>query len=229
VPNDVLIKENPELAAKYQEKCVAEQRSFDVAWELLMHDTFKLLRDNICGSQAGEMKRFRQLLVQTVLATDFFDPELSAKRKLRWEKAFGERENEQKRMSFVNFRVMDARNESNRKATIVLEYIIQASDIAHTMQHWHIFRKWNEKLFQEKYKAFKKGRTDKDPSETWFREELQFFDNYVIPLAMKLKECGVFGASSDEYLNYAQQNRAEWEAKGKNLVEHTYKDIAAAS
>lgn len=217
------------MAAKYQEKCVAEQRSFDVAWDLLMHDTFKMLRDTICGSQAGEMKRFRQLLVQTVLATDFFDPEISAQRKLRWEKAFGEGENEQKRMSFVNFRGMDTRNQSNRKATIVLEYIIQASDIAHTMQHWHIFRKWNEKLFQEKYNAFKKGRTDKDPSETWYREELQFFDNYVIPLAMKLKECGVFGASSDEYLNYAQQNRAEWEAKGKDLVEHTYKDVAAAS
>jgi 3'5'-cyclic nucleotide phosphodiesterase len=31
---------------------------------------------------------------------------------------------------------------TNRKATIVIEHIIQASDIAHTMQHWHIYRKW---------------------------------------------------------------------------------------
>lgn len=37
--------------------------------------------------------------------------------------------------------------------------------------------------------------------------ELGFFDNYVIPLAKKLKECGVFGVSSDEYLNYALENR----------------------
>ena len=28
----------------------------------------------------------------------------------------------------------------NRKATIVLEHIIQASDVSHTMQHWHVYR-----------------------------------------------------------------------------------------
>jgi C-terminal processing protease CtpA/Prc len=47
---------------------------------------------------------------------------------------------------------------------------------------------------------------------------LWFYDNYVIALAKKLKECGVFGVSSDEYLNYAIQNRNEWERKGKQCV-----------
>jgi hypothetical protein len=28
----------------------------------------------------------------------------------------------------------------HRKATIVLEHIIQASDVAHTMQHWYVNR-----------------------------------------------------------------------------------------
>jgi hypothetical protein len=37
-------------------------------------------------------------------------------------------------------------------------------------------------------------------------------------LAKKLKECGVFGVSSDEYLNYAMQNRAEWAARGEELM-----------
>jgi hypothetical protein len=37
-------------------------------------------------------------------------------------------------------------------------------------------------------------------------------------LAKKLKDCGVFGVSSDEYLNYAEKNRAEWEAKGEEVV-----------
>jgi hypothetical protein len=41
---------------------------------------------------------------------------------------------------------------SNRKATIVVEHLIQTSDVAHTMQHWHVFVKWNERLFQEMYK-----------------------------------------------------------------------------
>ncbi len=40
----------------------------------------------------------------------------------------------------------------------------------------------------------------------------------MIPLAGKLKECGVFGVSSDEYLNYALENRREWAAKGEDVV-----------
>jgi hypothetical protein len=32
------------------------------------------------------------------------------------------------------------------------------------------------------------------------------FDNYLIPFAMKLKECGVLGVASAECLNYAMQN-----------------------
>jgi hypothetical protein len=36
-------------------------------------------------------------------------------------------------------------------------------------------------------------------------------------LAKKLKECGVFGVSSAEYLNYAMENRDEWERKGQEV------------
>ena len=49
--------------------------------------------------------------------------------------------------------------------------------------------------------------------------EMGFFDFYVIPLARKLKECGVFGVSSDEYLQYALENRREWEMKCKDVSE----------
>ena len=45
-----------------------------------------------------------------------------------------------------------------------------------------------------------------------------FFDHYIIPLAKKLKHCGVFGVSSAEYLNYAMQNRKEWEDRGQQIV-----------
>ena len=33
-----------------------------------------------------------------------------------------------------------------------------------------------------------------------------------------MKECGVFGVSSGEYLGYALKNREEWEAKGERVV-----------
>eukprot|EP00339_Tiarina_fusa_P000166 CAMPEP_0117052962 /NCGR_PEP_ID=MMETSP0472-20121206/36617_1 /TAXON_ID=693140 ORGANISM="Tiarina fusus, Strain LIS" /NCGR_SAMPLE_ID=MMETSP0472 /ASSEMBLY_ACC=CAM_ASM_000603 /LENGTH=121 /DNA_ID=CAMNT_0004767805 /DNA_START=9 /DNA_END=374 /DNA_ORIENTATION=+ len=87
------------------------------------------------------------------------------------------------------------------------------------MQHWHIYQRWNQRLFNEMYGAFKEGRADKDPSEGWYQGELWFFDQYVIPLAKKLKECGVFGVSSDEYLKYALDNRSEWAAKGDTIVQ----------
>ena len=68
------------------------------------------------------------------------------------------------------------------------------------------------------YRAYEAGRMAKDPSEGWYKGELWFFDNYVIPLSKKLDECNVFGVSSDEVLNYAMQNRTEWEAKGEGIV-----------
>lgn len=81
------------------------------------------------------------------------------------------------------------------------------------VQHWYIYRQWNARLFQELYAAYKAGRASKDPSEFWYQGEIGFFDFYIIPLAKKLADCGVFGVSSDEYLNYAVKNRNEWEAK----------------
>jgi hypothetical protein len=69
------------------------------------------------------------------------------------------------------------------------------------------------------HRAYKAGRMAKDPSTFWYQGELGFFDNYVIPLAEKMKDCGVFGVSSDEYLNYALQNRNEWEQRGQEIVE----------
>jgi hypothetical protein len=154
------------------------------------------------------MKRFRQLLVNSVMATDILDEDLGMTRKKRWNKAFQEApEEEGSQMEDIN-----------RKATIVIEHLIQASDVSHTMQHWHVYQKWNARLFEEMYNAYRLGRTDIDPSKEWYKREIDSFDTYIIPLTKKLKECGVFGVSSDEYLNYATVNRREWEAKGSDIV-----------
>lgn len=47
----------------------------------------------------------------------------------------------------------------------------------------------------------------------------------MIPLAKKLKDCNVFGVSSDEYLTYAQKNRAEWNLRGKGIVEEMMEEV----
>ena len=59
------------------------------------------------------------VIVNVVLATDIFDKQLKELRNARWEKAFRER---------GPLEPLQA-DDVNRKATIVIEHIIQASDV----------------------------------------------------------------------------------------------------
>ena len=221
VPNGQLVKEDSNLVRKYKNKSVAEQNSVDKAWNLLMEPAYKDLRGCIFQNQS-ELDRFHQLVVNTVMATDIADKELAKLRQKRWEKAFNTISTTDNSSSLTTDNFLSSflmEGMMNLKATITIEHLIQASDVAHTMQHWKIFSKWNEPLFHECYHAHLCGRAKKNPAEGWYEGELGFFDHYIIPLANKLKECGVFGVTTDEYLTYAQANRKEWEIKGKCLVE----------
>jgi 3'5'-cyclic nucleotide phosphodiesterase len=127
VPNAQLAKEHAKIATVYNNRSAAEQNSIDVALSLLMEDCYRDLRSEICATEA-EQRRFRQLVVNNVLATDIMDKDLKMLRNSRWDKAF--------RGDFVD---KNQRDTINRKATIVIEHLMQASDVAHTMQHWHIY------------------------------------------------------------------------------------------
>jgi 3'5'-cyclic nucleotide phosphodiesterase/Adenylate and Guanylate cyclase catalytic domain len=211
VPNAQLVKEKADVAERYRNQSVAEQNSVDLAWSLLMEPAYADLRRAIYSTPA-EMQRFRQLVVNSVMATDIVDQNLKALRNARWAKAFSDES------ALDGFGGESEASCTNRKATIVIEHVIQAADVSHTMQHWHVYRKWNERFFEECYKAYIEERAEADPSVGWYKGELGFYDFYIIPLAKKLKDCGVFGVSSDECLNYAVRNRKEWEEKGQSIV-----------
>ena len=221
VSNVQLVEEGTDLAQRYHNQSIAEQNSVDLGWETFMDPSFSTLRRYVYTTQA-ELDRFRQLVVNAVMATDVMDQELAAWRRERWEQAF-EMDGQDMTDGKYQDSVGDTEYLINLQATVILEHLVQASDVAHTMQHWNIYRKWNERLFCEMFKAFKNGRADKDPSEGWYQGELKFFDFYVIPLAKKLKSSGVFGVASDEYLTYAITNREEWELRGQALVDQ-YKE-----
>ncbi|KAL3927993.1 MAG: hypothetical protein SGBAC_012849, partial [Bacillariaceae sp.] len=207
IGNPDLIKEDKMLLEAYGDRSVAEQNSFELSWHLLMEDHYINLREYVFQTQT-EIQHFRQLVVNSVMATDIMDKELKAMRNGRWDKAFKDRNGIEE----------NQKDAVDRKATIVVEHLIQASDVSHTMQHWHVYLKWNECLFKELYTAFKAGRSKSNPVDFWAKGEIGFFDFYIIPLAKKLKNCGVFGKSSDEYLHYAELNRAEWAKKGESIV-----------
>ena len=230
VSNGVLVKERDAMSIRYKETSVAEQNSVDLAWQLLMEDDYGALRSCIYTNTA-ELQRFRQLVVNAVMATDVMDKSINAARKERWNKVFSDEGGDSNDVSVDSDVIQeqappkgtpsqeDATLLRNRKATIVIEHLIQASDVSHTMQHWAVYLKWNKRFFYECMKAYESGRMDTDPSANWYQGEIGFFNFYVIPLAKKLDNCGVFGVSSHEYLGYAKANRDEWVKRGEQLVQ----------
>ena len=97
------------------------------------------------------------------------------------------------------------------------------------------------------YKAYREGRAGANPADSWYKGEIGFFDFYskyqlyslgskngfhlgltmnaqllhpsaVIPLSKKLRDCGVFGPTSDENLNYATNNRNMWVKEGEEIT-----------
>jgi class 3 adenylate cyclase len=208
VPNTRLVKEDVNLAIKYRFKSVAEKNSIRLAWERLMGAEFRELRSCLCPTQL-ELKRFRNLVVNAVMATDLADKELNDKRNERWSQCFDD------------WPENPSEDDMKRKSTIIIEHLIQTADIAHTTQNFEVFKKWNERLFYERFTAFDSSRADEDPSTTWYEDELKFFDFFVIPLAQKLGSCGVSGLESLlELLSYAQDNRKKWVVEGSDMVKN---------
>jgi hypothetical protein len=205
LPGSQMIRQNSETATKWKNQSVNEQNSLDTTWNVLMLPQFSDLRSCIFGS-ASEMKRFRQILVNCCLSTDIVDDEQVAMRKSRWERAF------------VDGKKDSSDENRNRRATIVLELIVQSSDIFHATQNWHMYQKWTQRHFSEVYKAYQDGRLAQDPCIFWYKSELLFFDEQVISIAKQVHCSRVFASSGDDQLSCALSNRQQWAAKGGNLV-----------
>ena len=110
------------------------------AWKLLMEDRFKELRNTLCRD-SDELSHFRQLVINSIMATDLGDKEMKELRNKRWDKAFAEAADTTYNLEdLIRVGSMPQKEPSldcvNRKATIVIEHLIQAADVAHTMQHW---------------------------------------------------------------------------------------------
>jgi hypothetical protein len=71
----------------YKNRSVAEPNCADVASKLFMDSGFKPLRNCIYPNDE-ERRRFRQLVVNAVMATDIVDKELQPPRRSRWDATF---------------------------------------------------------------------------------------------------------------------------------------------
>jgi hypothetical protein len=134
VSNWQLVKEQHPIAVTYDGLSAMEQHSFNLAFELLMEDSYSELRAALYDTQE-EFNRFLQLCINCVIATDVFDKDLKAFREDRWNRVFARESS-----------TLTEEEAWHCKATITIEYIIQASDVAHTMKHWHVYQSWNKRL-----------------------------------------------------------------------------------
>lgn len=122
------MNEHPDMAKKYKNQAIAEQHSIDIAFDILMEPKYFDLRATIYANEE-EMRRFRQVVVNVIMATDICDKDLKEFRNKRWAKAFDENTQTE----------IDSEQYKNLKATIGIETLIQASDIKHTMSNWYVF------------------------------------------------------------------------------------------
>ena len=90
--------------------------------DLLLEERFTELRKAICAT-SEEWRRFRALVVNSVMATDLGDKQLKELRNGRWQTAFTASE----KGADDEEAPEDRRVSRNRKATIVVEHLIQAA------------------------------------------------------------------------------------------------------
>jgi hypothetical protein len=206
VSNQQLIKESSPIASLYKNRCVSEQNAVDISWWLLMTSEYEELRLAIY-TNTSEMRRFRQCLVNCVIATDILDRNMKDHRDYSWNKAFV------RKTTF-----MDVEEKRDIQSTVMMEFLMQAADSAHCLQSFRSYTKWNELLFEEMYQAYHAGRADADPFTQWYKAEAAYFDKFMIPLLSRLKDSGIFGGYGEVYVKNAIENRDAWKARGQTIV-----------
>lgn len=181
-----------------------EQNSLHMAWALLIQSNFSVLRQAIWGGEETELRRFQYLWVRMVLATEVERHDMVLRRQ----------PSKIKKDSVSQRHLSAPRLPPAQGAMKLLEYVMQASDISHRMQHWHTYRKWTELLWHE---SASRGR-----EKLFYDQELQYMNEYVLPLTEQLRDAWdtVRGRqhSMEDIHRAAMKLRDEWKERGQSIV-----------
>ena len=92
--------------------------------------------------------------------------------------------------------------------------------------------KFSNRLYLELRKAYvaKRGA---DPQPKWFENQIGFLESYLLPLAHKLEDTGVFGEEVGEmFALTVEANRDKWLTHGfevsQKIIEKGAKDFSLA-
>ena len=88
-------------------------------------------------------------------------------------------------------------------------------DVAHNMQGWENYIKWNYWLYWE-IEACHRGGLCNDPNKSWGPAQIGFFENYVMQLAERTSKARILREEqSTELIELAQSNLERWKVQGE--------------
>lgn len=205
ISNQQLIQQGHGLTVLYNSN-FAERNALDMAWDVLKKDNFLTLRRTIYRTEA-EFEYWRALLVQAAIVADVNDKNLMGETEKRWMESFGDKDHHQ-----------EAPINLNQMKTALFEQSVQISVASHAMQNWKVYKRWNTALLDEQTKAFNELRIDQSPSEYWFKQELEYLDTFVLPLARRTMSAQIFRTIGEEAERHAWSNRCQWEQNGNKIT-----------
>jgi len=119
---------------------------------------------------------------------------------------------------------LDADEADSLKAEVLMETIMTAADVAHNLQGWNQMKKWSNRLYLELRKAYVAKRGF-DAQTKWFENQIGFLESYLLPLAHRLEDTGVF-PSNIEFAKIVEDNRDRWLTEGYDVAQDIIKNGA---
>jgi hypothetical protein len=108
--------------------------------------------------------------------------------------------------------------------SVIMEHIIRSSDIGANMQSFEHMEEWSRRLFFELKASYHEGRGD-DPQNGWYDNQITFLDSYILPLARRLEDTGIFGDETGRmFADIVLDNRDKWVTDGRACTSHVIQE-----
>jgi hypothetical protein len=200
--NKILEDINDQLTFSYNDSFL-ERHSLTLAMELLNRPEMSDLERFIMSSSTSKYQ-FQQILFDAVLSTDIMCKERGALIRDWWQRIYGDANNsnynhEHAKEGCKSKNPIEVKNTEIQNLCpfpgssgsaclnirVIIQHMILVADIAHCMQGWRNYMKFNYRLYKELYSCFEAGLM-KCPDDFWYNGENGFFEGYIIPLARRI-------------------------------------------
>mmetsp|Transcript_41451 Transcript_41451/g.60641 ORF Transcript_41451/g.60641 Transcript_41451/m.60641 type:complete len:333 (-) Transcript_41451:133-1131(-) len=137
--------------------------------------------------------------------------------------AFQNNESFKKKLSH-KFEKIDFDEPNELRASVVLEQLMKAADVAALLQGFGNIKKWSSRLWVELKTSHVAGRGD-DPTPNWYDGQIVFLDCYALPLAKRLADTGVFPKDIELlFEENVKNNRSIWLDDGEEITDKLIND-----